>query len=138
MRSLEREYRIIIEDSEAGLEHISRGTVGKPDVLLIVSDPGARGLRTAERIRLLARSAGIDPARSHLVINRFRTAPDPERVPFPEPFIRIPYDPTIEWAEINGIPVADIPEKSPARHAVRELATRLLALPGRQECLPRH
>ena len=43
MQQLEREYRFLVIDTEAGMEHISRGTIGKPDVLLIVSDPGARG-----------------------------------------------------------------------------------------------
>lgn len=43
MLQLEREYRFIIIDTEAGMEHIARGTIGKPDLLLIVSDPGARG-----------------------------------------------------------------------------------------------
>jgi CO dehydrogenase nickel-insertion accessory protein CooC1 len=37
----EREYRFIVIDMEAGMEHISRGTIGKPDMILIVSDPGA-------------------------------------------------------------------------------------------------
>ena len=40
MQQLERDYRFLVIDTEAGMEHISRGTIGKPDVLLIVSDPG--------------------------------------------------------------------------------------------------
>ena len=53
---LEREYRFMVIDTEAGMEHISRGTIGTPDILLIVSDPGARGLRTVARIRDIATS----------------------------------------------------------------------------------
>ena len=34
-------YRFVVIDSEAGMEHISRVHDGKPDMLLIVSDPGA-------------------------------------------------------------------------------------------------
>ena len=30
MIQLERDYRFIVIDSEAGMEHISRGTIGKP------------------------------------------------------------------------------------------------------------
>ena len=133
MRSLEKEYRIIIEDSEAGMEHISRGTVGKPDVLLIVSDPGARGLRTAARIRQMALSAGIDPAHSFLVINRFRTRPENEPSSSLVPLAMIPYDPTIEWADLHGTPVADIPEHGPARHAVQELTEKILAIKEKPE-----
>ena len=54
MIQLERDYRFIVIDTEAGMEHISRGTIGKPDMLLIVSDPGARGLRTIVRIKEIA------------------------------------------------------------------------------------
>ncbi len=43
MLRLERDYHYIVIDAEAGMEHISRGTIGRPDMLLIVSDPGARG-----------------------------------------------------------------------------------------------
>lgn len=31
MQALERDYPFIVIDSEAGMEHISRGTIGKPD-----------------------------------------------------------------------------------------------------------
>jgi len=137
MRSLEREYRIIIEDSEAGMEHISRGTVGKPDVLLIVSDPGARGLRTSARIRETALSLGLDPSTLFLVFNRYRTSPANEPVSDTPPLAVIPYDPTIEWADLHGTPVADIPEQSPARAGVRELATKILALKERSANITR-
>ncbi|MEN6610990.1 MAG: AAA family ATPase [Methanoregulaceae archaeon] len=128
MRTLEREYRLIIEDTEAGMEHISRGTVGRPDVLLIVSDPGARGLRTAARIREIATSLGLDPKASYLVFNRQKSVPGGDAVAHEPPVATIPYDPAIEQADLEGTPVADIPEGSPARVAVRELAEKILAM----------
>lgn len=128
MRMLEREYRLIIEDTEAGMEHISRGTVGRPDVLLIVSDPGARGLRTAARIREIATSLGLDPKASYLVFNRQKSGTTGEAVVHEPPIATIPYDPAIEQADLEGTPVADIPEGSPARVAVRELAEKILAM----------
>lgn len=125
MRSLERDYCIVIEDSEAGMEHISRGTVGKPDVLLIVSDPGARGLRTAARIRDSAISMGLDPAICHFVINRY-VAGHPV---YPDhPLAIIPCDPSIEIADLRGNPVSDIPENRPARLAVWDLGVKILAM----------
>lgn len=125
MRSLERDYRIVIEDTEAGMEHISRGTIGKPDVLLIVSDPGARGLRTAARIRDLAISLGMDPAICHFVINRYVSGHPAFPVP---PLAVIPCDPAIEIADLHGMPVADIPENRPARLAVWDLGVKILAM----------
>ncbi|MDD1668319.1 MAG: AAA family ATPase, partial [Methanomicrobiales archaeon] len=59
MDLLARRYRIVVMDMEAGMEHFSRGTIGIPDLLLVVTDPGARGVRTAGRIRDLAITLGI-------------------------------------------------------------------------------
>ncbi|HMK15865.1 MAG TPA: AAA family ATPase, partial [Methanomicrobiales archaeon] len=59
MDLLARGYRLVVMDMEAGMEHLSRGTIGIPDLLLVVSDPGARGIRTALRIRDLAVTLGI-------------------------------------------------------------------------------
>lgn len=128
MRTLEREYRVIVEDTEAGMEHISRGTVGRPDVLLIVSDPGARGLRTAARIREIAASLGLDPRVSYLVFNRQKPGAESNAVVHDPPVAVIPYDPAIEQADLEGTPVADIPEGSPARVAVLNLAEKMLAM----------
>ena len=48
------------------MEHIARGTIGRPDLLLIVSDPGARGLRTIARIREIATQLGLEMRRFRL------------------------------------------------------------------------
>ena len=77
IETLERDYRFVVVDSEAGMEHIARGTVRNPDILLITSDPGARGMRTASRIRDLAESLGLSRDRISLVINRDRGMPLP-------------------------------------------------------------
>ena len=59
------------------MEHISRGTIGIPDLLLIVSDPGARGLRTASRIIDIALDLGISRSAMHLVFNRYKSGVAP-------------------------------------------------------------
>ena len=38
IEKLSNNYNHIIIDNEAGMEHISRGTVGKIDLLLLISD----------------------------------------------------------------------------------------------------
>jgi CO dehydrogenase maturation factor len=125
MQELGREYRYIVIDTEAGMEHISRKTIGKPDLLLIVSDPGARGLRTFWRIREIATSLGLEPEHIRLIINRYKsgtaladTGPD-------TPIAVIPEDPAVEAADLAAMPISQIPENSPAREAVRDLAKRL-------------
>ena len=128
MAILQRDYRLVIIDSEAGMEHISRGTIGRPDLILVVSDPGMRGIRTAARIREIAVSLGLDPGTMHLVINRDRGAVAEEGT-LPLPLLgRIPEDPAVQDADLQGRPLVSIPPEAPARRAVAELAGKILAI----------
>jgi len=135
MDLLTRHYRFVVMDMEAGMEHFSRGTIGIPDILLVVSDPGARGVRTAGRIRELAITLGIPDDRIHFVINRAGPAGaaggigpaagsepvlDPARI-----LASIPDDPEVERADREARPIVSIPDGSPARQAVRGLGERI-------------
>lgn len=128
MVQLERDYRFVVIDTEAGMEHISRGTIGTPDILLIVSDPGARGLRTVARIREIATQLGLEPARIHVVFNRYKTGTAPVDTGSETPFAIIPDDTEVEQADLAATPVSQIPGDSPARVAVRELARKICVL----------
>ncbi|MDD1713203.1 MAG: AAA family ATPase [Methanoregulaceae archaeon] len=130
MKTLERDYRFVVIDSEAGMEHIARGTIGRPDILLIVSDPGARGIRTAVRIRDIARSLGINDQSMFLVFNRYR-GESADISGMPRPVAWIPEDPYIPAADLAGIPVGEIPPDSPAYVSVRDLARHLIGLVNR-------
>ncbi|MDD1679610.1 MAG: AAA family ATPase [Methanomicrobiales archaeon] len=125
MELLEKEYRWVVVDSEAGMEHISRRTVGQPDLLLVVSDPSARGVRTAERIRDLAVSIGIQQDRIYLVFNRVK--PDGDRAEGSTlPLLGIiPEDSAVEDADIRGSPLAEIGKKSLAQKAVQDISEKL-------------
>ena len=125
MVQLERDYRFVVIDTEAGMEHISRGTIGTPDILLIVSDPGARGLRTVARIREIATQLGLEPVRIHVVFNRYKTGTAPVDTGSETPFAIIPDDAAVEQADLAATPVSQIPGDSPARVAVRELADKI-------------
>ena len=128
IRLLEKDYRFLIIDNEAGMEHISRGTIGIPDLLLIVTNPGVRGIRTAARIQNLANSLGLQSVPSGLVYNRYK-GEKPEEMPgLPEVFAWIPEDPAIETADLQGKPIAHIPPLSPAMVEARALSKRILDL----------
>ena len=53
---LDSNYDYLIIDSEAGMEHISRRTIQDVDVMLIISDASARGVRTITRINELIKT----------------------------------------------------------------------------------
>jgi CO dehydrogenase maturation factor len=128
MGDLGREYHFIIIDTEAGMEHIARGTIGKPDLLLIVSDPGARGLRTIARIREIASQVGLENEKIKVVFNQYKSGAAPVDIGSEEPFAIIPEDPAVEKADLEATPVSCIPDGSPARVAVRKLAEKILLL----------
>jgi CO dehydrogenase maturation factor len=125
---LGREYRFMVIDNEAGMEHLARETIGVPDLLLIVSTPDRRGIRTAARIRELARSLGLARVPMRLVINRWQE----EEIVFgpsvPELIATIPEDPAVLQADLEGRPVGLIPRSSPAAGAVDRLARDIIAL----------
>ncbi|MDD1702781.1 MAG: AAA family ATPase [Methanoregula sp.] len=127
MQQLERDYQFIVIDTEAGMEHISRGTIGKPDMLLIVSDPGARGLRTIARIREIATQLGLEDSRIHVVFNRYKSGAAPVDIGNEQPIAVIPDDPAVEAADLGAQPVSLIPRESPARIAVAALAEKIIA-----------
>jgi CO dehydrogenase maturation factor len=125
MGELERDYHFIVIDTEAGMEHIARGTVGTPDLLLIVSDPGARGLRTIARIRQIATQLGLENEKIQVIFNRFRGDTAPVEIGAGQPLAVIPEDTAIEKADLAATPVSLVPPKSPARIVVRELAEKI-------------
>ena len=68
---LSRSYRHVLLDCEAGLEHLSRRTSGRPDALICVTNRSRMGARTIERA--LALYAGLNGGlpRVDLVLNQF-------------------------------------------------------------------
>jgi CO dehydrogenase maturation factor len=133
MGELERDYHFIVIDTEAGMEHIARGTIGKPDLLLIISDPGARGLRTIARIREIATQLGLENEKIRVVFNRFRGDTAPVDIGAGQPIAVIPDDTAIEQADLTATPVSLIPPENPAKTAVRELAEKIRVLAKNRE-----
>ncbi len=74
MDKLAENYRYIIVDNEAGMEHLSRMNLRTIDYLFITSDPSARGILTAKRISEITIPLGLDVKHQYLLINR---APQP-------------------------------------------------------------
>lgn len=63
-------YKYIVVDNEAGLEHMSRGLLPKVDTLILVSDSSRRGVQAAGRIYELAQSLNLGAKEIKLIINR--------------------------------------------------------------------
>ncbi|OIP93007.1 MAG: carbon monoxide dehydrogenase [Syntrophaceae bacterium CG2_30_49_12] len=67
---LTQNYRYIVIDNEAGMEHFSRLTTRDVDLLFILSDASRRGILTAARIRDLIKELDLRIESSVLIVNR--------------------------------------------------------------------
>jgi CO dehydrogenase maturation factor len=117
--------RDVVVDMEAGLEHLSRGTVRHVDRLLVVMEPYFRSLETGRRTAELAAELGIP--RIEAVANKLRD-PDDEaalraycRTHGIEVAAEIPWDDALRDAERAGRAPLDFDPTAPAIGAIRGL-----------------
>ena len=73
LAKLASQYKYLVVDNEAGMEHISRGILPHVDAILLVSDCSRRGVQAVGRIAELVREIKLEPKVMKLIINR---APD--------------------------------------------------------------
>jgi CO dehydrogenase maturation factor len=129
---LRENYRCMVMDNEAGMEHLSRGTTENIDDLLIVSDYSVKGIRTLARIRELVYELKLDIKRIQPVIARVPRGTLGEAVKAElasagiAPVGVIPVDNAVMEADLNRTPLLDLPEESPAVKAVGEMMNSIL------------
>ena len=120
-------------DMEAGIEHLGRGTVRCVDRLLIVVDPGRRGVETARRIRSLAADIGL--RQISVIGNKIRTPQDENylRQALPDMDLAgfLPYDEQVCEAERSGMAPWDASAK--LRQALEPILQHLEAPPKKQD-----
>jgi len=126
---LARSYRHVLLDCEAGLEHLSRRTSGRPDALICVTNRSRMAAETIRRSLALFRSIHAQlPPRVHLVLNQFDEG-EPlaaemtalaagETAPFSR-VIAVPADPQVAAVESAGESLLKLSSTSPAMAAVR-------------------
>lgn len=99
----------LVLDMEAGIEHLSRGTIAAVDHLVIVTEPGRRSIETAERIAHMAAEIGLN--RVSVIGNKIRSERDKDFLKETLPDMQfigfLPYDQAVRDAEIDGKPVAE-------------------------------
>jgi len=131
MTFLAKSYPYIVIDNEAGMEHLSRKTTQKLDVLLLVSDATIRGVRTAGDLKALAVELGLEIMRIYLVICRApkelnaRVIEEIEKHDL-ELIQTIPEDYRILEYNIERIPLTSLPRDSPAVIAISDLMEKIL------------
>jgi CO dehydrogenase maturation factor len=120
---LSETYPYVVIDNEAGMEHLSRRTTHTVNLLLIVSDPTVRGIRTARRIADLVRELNLDIAKYALIINRVSGEEGIELKAFAESLGLevaglVPQDRAVFENDLAGKAIVDLPGDSPAVRTV--------------------
>ncbi len=114
---LSDKYPYVVIDNEAGMEHLSRRTTHRVDLLIIVSDPTVKGILTAKRINELVDELRLDVEKRVLIINRVVGAEGEELKKMADGFGIfvagiIPQDEMIFNFDLEGRPVIELPDDS--------------------------
>lgn len=124
-------YRYIVVDNEAGLEHLSRGILPKVDTILLVSDCSRRGVQAAGRLSQMIDELKLGAKEVGLIINR---APggqlnDGVREEIEKYHLHlmgvVPHDDTVYEYDAEGKPSVTVPADSPVKQAVHRIFDQL-------------
>ena len=124
-------YRYMVVDNEAGLEHISRGLLPHVDTMLLISDCSRRGVQAVGRIAEMIREMGLNPGEMKLIVNRA-----PEGKPNPGVMEEInkyglelagvlPQDETVYEYDCEGKPSSQVPDTTPVKKALAAVMQEL-------------
>ncbi len=121
--AISKNYRYIVIDNEAGMEHLSRRTTRDVQHMLIVTDPTQRGMVAAERIAAMRNELDIRIENAYLVLNRLVDGiPQPLQEKIDQVGIpllgSIPADLDLSALEFSGEPLISLDETSPVYQSV--------------------
>jgi len=129
---ISKNYRYVIIDNEAGLEHLSRRTTRDVQFLLVISDPTQRGLVAAERIAAFRHELDINIENTYLILNGLRG----EKIPAPlqgsidhldiSLLGVVPYSDQLIDFEFSGRPLVELNTDSPLYQTVATMMERIL------------
>ena len=120
---LSEKYPYVVIDNEAGMEHLSRRTTHKVNLLIIVSDPTVKGILTAKRINDLVDELNLEVDRRVLIINRVTGSEGEELKKMAEErgitvAGLVPQDDAIFRFDLEGKPVCTLPNNAKSVQAL--------------------
>ena len=112
--TLSSQYRYVVIDNEAGMEHLSRRTTNKVDYLCIVAEPSPVGVVTAQRIFTLAKKLPLEVGRIGIIWNKKMDNSEQFVLNEVETLGCIPYDTSVFEASMHGRTVFELSKDNPA------------------------
>ncbi len=124
------QYRYVIIDNEAGMEHLSRRTTNHVDLLCIVAEPTPIGTVTAQRIFDLTKKLPIGIKQTGVVWNKSledsnTSLIEQKTANVVETFGHIPYDTAVFESSTQGKTVFELPKDSPAYSVIGKIMGRI-------------
>ncbi len=129
--SMSKNYRYIVIDNEAGMEHLSRRTTRDVQHLLIITDPTQRGIIAAERIASFRNELDIHIENAYLILNRLNgEIPPPiqehiDQLDIPLLGV-IPASDDLTQLDYSGQPLIDISENSTVYQSIVKMMEKIL------------
>jgi len=124
-------YRYIVMDNEAGLEHVARGTLPHVDTMLLISDCSRRGIQAAARVAEMVEEMELKPGKMGLIVNR---APEGKLEQGVMEEIEkhglellgvLPQDEAVYRCDCDGQPSAKLPLSNPVKAALKQILDKL-------------
>lgn len=130
IETLSSNYDVIVIDTEAGLEHLSRRTTQNVHIMLVVTDISKRGMLTAQRIGELSGELDITFQDIFLILNRVR--PENEELIRKKAaetgleVIGMIYDDSeVSEYDVEGTPLINLPDDSNPVKAVSKIVSQI-------------
>lgn len=124
-----RDYRYIVVDNEAGMEHLSRRTTDAVNLLVVVSEPTPVGVMTAKRILGLAERLPIRVDERTVLWNKVPAGaalpPGAEELPT---IGRVPLDPLVLESSMCGATVFELDAESAALATIGQILGERLGI----------
>ena len=120
-----KNYRYIVMDNEAGLEHVARGTLPHVDTMLLISDCSRRGIQAVARIAEMVEEMGLNPGQMGLIVNRAPNGvlDDGVRAEIEKHGLKLfgvlPHSDAVYRCDCDGQPSAKLPETEPVKQALK-------------------
>ena len=120
-----KNYKYIVMDNEAGLEHVARGTLPRVDTMLLISDCSRRGIQAAARVAEMIAEMELKPGQLGLIVNR---APggvldDGVKAEIEKHGLNLlgvlPQDESVYRCDCDGEPSAKLPASNPVKVALK-------------------
>lgn len=125
-------YKLMVIDNEAGLEHLSRRTTKSVDIMFAVSECSKRGIEAAARVKQLIEELKLDVKDLYLILNRVppEGLSDDIKGTIENYGLKlagtVPMDMKVFEYDNKGIPLVQLPKDSDAVKTSRQIFDEIL------------